>query len=115
MVLQDPIPTGQDIEEEEFDVDRNLSELRIRVAEVVESRRLVLALPAILLCLMPASPICLAPVLDVDWVARATYMRYYYACIKAKRLQYRARAKLALRRSPELATKSIYVLSIHHL
>lgn len=52
------------------------------------------------------SPVRLAPMVDVDWIARATYMQNYYVRMKAQRLRNRAHAKLATRRSPRLATTS---------
>lgn len=106
-IVQDPIPEEQIHDDEESDGDSDLSAMRIRVARVVESRRLVLALPSVPLTSLVASPVRLAPVQDVDRIAGGTYMRNYYVRMKAKRLQDRAHARLAPRRSPRLASKSI--------
>lgn len=72
----------------------------------MESRRLILALSAVPVIDPPASPVRYTSTVDVDRVARVRYMQDYYVQARARRMEAKALARIAHRRSPRLAAKS---------
>lgn len=100
--LQDPYT--------ESDSDSDLSSMRDRVLDVVTTRSLVRALPSVHVDTKSESPVrsTATPPSIVDRDARSIYMQAWRARSKQFRLENRAQAKLAPRRSPRLAAKARY-------
>lgn len=94
----------------ESDSDSALSSMRDRVLDVVAKRSLVHAIPSVPVDTRSESPVrsTATPPSTVDRDARSVYMQGWRARSKQLRLENRARAKLAPRRSPRLASKARY-------
>lgn len=81
-----------------------MSEMRVRVHNVVEKRRLVIGLSSTPNVVAPVREVT-SVVADVDRAARAKYMREWQANAKTRRMVARAMALAEPRRSPRLASK----------